>query len=100
MGRKNSLICGPSVKSVQSVAMPPFLRNSKEVHVERRTTLVTCLAVFLVCSALYSQGSSARILGSITDQSGAVIPGVTVTVRDIDRGAARTLTTDEAGAYS
>jgi len=59
-----------------------------------------CLAVFLICLPMFSQGSTGRILGIVTDQSGAVIPGVTVIIRDVDRGTARTLTTDEAGAYS
>src|SRR5882762_1853047 len=58
------------------------------------------LAVFLICFPMFSQGSTGRILGIVTDQSGAVIPGVTVIIRDVDRGTARTLTTDEAGAYS
>src|SRR5437660_12364044 len=59
-----------------------------------------CLAIVLVCSALFSQGSTGRILGSITDQTGAVIPGVAVTIRDVDRGTSRTLITDEAGIYN
>src|SRR5207253_7403534 len=58
------------------------------------------LAVFLICLPMFSQGSTGRILGIVTDQSGAVIPGVTVTIRDVDRGTARTLTTDEAGIYN
>src|SRR3989442_467504 len=59
-----------------------------------------CFAIVLVCVALFSQGSTGRILGSITDQTGAVIPGVTVTIRDVDRGTSRTLITDEAGIYN
>ena len=45
-----------------------------------------CLAIVLVCSALFSQGSAGRILGSITDQTGAVIPGVTVTLTNTETG--------------
>jgi len=40
------------------------------------------LAVFLICLPMFSQGSTGRILGIVTDQSGAVIPGVTVIIRD------------------
>jgi hypothetical protein len=58
------------------------------------------LAVVLLCSSAFPQGSTGRVLGSISDPSGAVIPGVTVTVRDVERGTARTLTTDEAGLYN
>jgi hypothetical protein len=39
-------------------------------------------------------------VGSISDQSGAAIPGATVTVEDVQRGTTRTLTTDRAGAYN
>ncbi len=56
--------------------------------------------IFLTCSLLFSQGSAGRILGSITDPTGAIIPGVTVTIRDVDRGTTRTLVTDEAGLYN
>src|SRR5215475_16005779 len=58
------------------------------------------MVALVLCSPLFPQGSAGRILGSITDQTGAVIPGVTVTIRDVDRGVARTLVTDEAGVYN
>jgi Carboxypeptidase regulatory-like domain len=58
------------------------------------------LTALFLCSTLLSQGSAGRILGSVTDQTGAVIPGVTIAIRDVDRGTVRTLATDEAGAYN
>jgi hypothetical protein len=58
------------------------------------------LLSFLACSRLLSQGSSGRIFGNITDQSGGSVVGAQVTVTDIQRGTARTMTTDLAGAYS
>ena len=62
--------------------------------------LVGAMAVLLLCVPLFSQGSSGRILGDVTDQSGGVISGATVTIVDTQRGVARTLTTDEAGEYN
>lgn len=56
-------------------------------------------AAALFCAPLFSQGSAGRILGSVTDQSGAVVSGATVTVLDVNRGIARTLTTDQSGEY-
>jgi len=50
--------------------------------------------------ALFAQGNFGRILGTVTDQSGAVISGAKVSVIDTQRGLARTLTTDAAGEYS
>ena len=58
------------------------------------------LGVLLFSLALFAQGSSGRILGTVTDQTGAVLAGATVTVTDMERGLARTLTTDQAGEYN
>jgi hypothetical protein len=58
------------------------------------------LGLLLLCLSVYSQGNFGRILGTVTDQSGGVISGATVTVLDKDRGVSRTLTTDDAGAYN
>ncbi|HEY4356869.1 MAG TPA: carboxypeptidase regulatory-like domain-containing protein [Acidobacteriaceae bacterium] len=61
------------------------------------------LAAAAVCSlglASYAQNTnSGDIRGTVTDQSGAVIPGVSVTVLDVDKAVTRTLTTDAAGLY-
>jgi hypothetical protein len=62
--------------------------------------LSACLAVLLASVPLFSQGTSGRILGAITDQSGGAVVGATVTVTDLQRGVARTLTVDETGAYN
>src|SRR5665213_759794 len=58
------------------------------------------LCALLACLPAFSQGSAGRILGTVTDQSGGVIAGATVTVMDVQRGVTRTLTTDQAGEYS
>ena len=70
-----------------------------------RSTTVTFLLMAAVAALLFSlplagQGNFGRILGTVTDQSGGVISGATVTVIDTERGVARTLTTDEAGEYN
>ena len=61
---------------------------------------VGAIGVLLLCAPLFSQGSFGRILGAVTDQSGGVVSGATVTVVDTQRGVARTLTTDDAGEYN
>src|SRR5260370_16713157 len=58
------------------------------------------LGVLLFSAPLFSQGSFGRLLGAVTDQTGGVISGATVTIVDKDRGVARTLTTDDAGEYN
>src|SRR5216684_5407353 len=62
--------------------------------------LGTILGVLLFSLALFAQGSAGRILGTVTDQTGAVIAGAKVSVIDTQRGLARTLTTDQAGEYN
>src|SRR5579863_583158 len=57
-------------------------------------------ALLFLCLPVHSQGSFGRILGTVTDQSGGVVAGATVTVIDTARGINRTLTTDDAGAYN
>src|SRR2546427_9829113 len=62
--------------------------------------LLATLGVLLFSSPLFSQANSGRILGTVTDQTGGVISGATVTIIDKDRGGARTLPTDDAGEYN
>src|ERR1700680_4724433 len=47
-----------------------------------------------------AQVSTATISGVVQDQSGAVISGATVTIRNLDTGTVRTLTSDAGGRYT
>jgi hypothetical protein len=47
----------------------------------------------------FAQSTTGSISGVIVDQSKSVLPGVTVEVRNMDTGAARSLVTDESGRY-
>ena len=60
--------------------------------------LSTILGVLLFSLTLFAQDG--RILGTVTDQTGAVLPGATVSVTDTERGLARTVNTDAAGEYN
>src|SRR4030081_996963 len=59
------------------------------------------LAVFLltVVHPVRAQSTAGRILGTVTDQSGAAVVSAKVVITDLERGTTRTLTTDEAGTY-
>jgi hypothetical protein len=57
-------------------------------------------AVLLLSLPAFSQGSSGRIVGTVTDANGGAITGATVTILDVQRGTSRPLTTDESGAYN
>jgi hypothetical protein len=60
--------------------------------------LLTVSALFLMVSTAIAQGTSA-IVGTVTDQSGAVVSGVEVTVTDTATGSTRTLATGTDGNY-
>jgi len=63
-----------------------------------RGLAVVCVAL-LVGAAAHPQGSTGRILGVVTDQSGGNVANAGVTITDVARGVAQTLTTDSDGAY-
>jgi len=57
---------------------------------------VACLSVGIVWS---QATNSADVTGTVTDQSGAVVPGVSVTIKDVDKNVERTLFTNVSGVY-
>ncbi len=61
--------------------------------------LAAVCAVLLAGVSACPQGSTGRILGVVTDQSGGNVASATVTVTDVARGVSQTLTTDSDGAY-
>src|ERR1700693_5468555 len=83
-----------------SVRLAGILFTLKTVRARTIQVLGTILGVLLFSLALFAQGSYGRILGLVTDQTGAVLQGATVSVIDTQRGLARTLTTDSAGEYN
>jgi hypothetical protein len=78
----------------QGVYSGRSLRNAFAV-----SFLIVGLSLFN-CAPLFSQGTSGRILGTVTDQSGGAIAGATVVVTDVARNTPRTVTTDQAGEYN
>ena len=58
-------------------------------------------ALTLLCAG-YTPAQTFRgtILGTITDSSGAAVPGATVTIKNLDTGLVRTVTTLDDGSYS
>ena len=64
-----------------------------------RRSLVGVLAVLLTTTSAWAQLSTAQLSGRIADESGAVLPGVTVTVTQTATGLTRSVTTDEKGTY-
>ncbi len=60
---------------------------------------IACL-VLAISLPVFSQTTMGRVLGSVSDQSGAAVAGARVLITDVQRGTTRTLATDAAGAYA
>src|SRR5438094_785780 len=61
---------------------------------------VLLISVMLSGHLVSAQVTTGTISGVVQDSSGAVIPGVSVTVKNLDTGITRTVTTDEGGRYT
>jgi hypothetical protein len=60
---------------------------------------LTSLFALLLCSIAFGQDISSKITGTVTDASGAVISGATVTARETSRGTVYPTKTNSAGIY-
>jgi len=61
--------------------------------------LVAVLLALPLASPASAQVTNAAIVGTITDTSGAALPGATVTARNVDTGFSRTVPSNDEGAY-
>src|SRR5262249_4304068 len=69
------------------------------VSVRRISPLVIFLLIFTAASTALAQFDTATVLGTIKDTTGAVLPGVTVTLKNIDTGITVSVPTDGEGNY-
>ena len=65
----------------------------------RRLFCFAALTLLLASSVAFAQLSTAQLSGRVTDESGAVLPGVTVTAIQTDTGVSRSDVTDGNGSY-
>jgi hypothetical protein len=63
-----------------------------------RAIVLASLAM-AISTAAFAQMTRGGLVGTVRDSSGAVIPGVTVTVTNMDTNAVRTTVSDEQGTY-
>src|SRR5580693_7249119 len=72
-------------------------------HDTRRTAaprlLLATLTLLVFSLPALAQSTAGRILGTVTDRSGAAVSGATVVISDVQRGTSRRLTTDDSGGY-
>jgi hypothetical protein len=66
----------------------------------KKLRLIVPLLVLALSSPLFGQAVNATLLGTITDPSGATVPGVKVTVVEVATGSAHQTVTNESGNYT
>src|SRR3989454_73022 len=62
-------------------------------------SLFGLFVVLAVPAPLGAQSTTGTVSGTVVDESKAVLPGVTIQVKNVENGATRTLVTDAAGRY-
>ena len=61
---------------------------------------VSCLGATLVSLGVFAQAPTGIITGTVTDESGAVVPNVNVTITNKATGVSRAATTNAEGYFS
>ena len=64
-----------------------------------RKALAALGVVFMLAAPAAAQFETATVLGTVRDKSGAITPGVTVTLLNLDTGASQAKVTDAKGGY-
>ena len=67
---------------------------------KRMYLVLVLVALFFGSQVSFAQVTTASISGTVSDEVGAVIPGVTVTARNVETGISRVVLTDDEGRYS
>src|SRR5664280_1593601 len=64
-----------------------------------RVSLLLMLGLVLIGTVAYGQ-ETASILGTVTDPSGAAVPGAKITITNTETGIIRSTTTNTTGSYA
>ena len=64
---------------------------------QRVVSLSLCILSLMICSSAFAQ--NAQVSGTLKDQSGGVLPGATVTARNVATGLTRSTVSEATGEY-
>src|SRR6267142_1325582 len=65
-----------------------------------RLGIAIVLLIALGTSPVFAQTSTATILGVVRDTTGALVPGVSITVKHVDTGLTRDAISNDSGGYN
>ena len=85
---------GHSSQAITDIEEEDVLRNCFA-----RLAFVLAIAVLGIPGLLQAQGLTGQISGTVTDTTGGVLPGVTVTIRNVGTGLTRETVTGTDGAF-
>lgn len=66
------------------------------------STFATCLFLLAICATnviSQSQSTTGTIQGTVSDSTGALVPGANVEIKNLDTNFSRTVTTDDGGRF-
>ena len=64
-----------------------------------RVVSLLALMALVLSTSLFAQQGTSQISGKVTDEQGAVLPGVAIVVTNEETGAFREVTSSEEGTY-
>jgi predicted porin len=77
----------------------PSERKLQEKQVTHRTASFAALFIFLCLNGVACAQTGASLSGTVTEQTGAALADVAVTIKSVDTGETRTIPTDGRGHY-
>ncbi|MCH8819566.1 MAG: carboxypeptidase regulatory-like domain-containing protein, partial [Acidobacteria bacterium] len=86
-------------KKVNTFIHKRFICSMNKGDNMSRTAVVSFCLMVLLCGISFAQETTATISGTVTDESGGVIPCVSVETTNLDTGITRMATTGDEGRY-
>src|ERR1700734_1900075 len=75
------------------------MQSSIRCKIQNTIQAIALLAVFSLMPAAWGQAVYGSIFGTITDNTGAVVPNATITVTDVSKGTSVTAQSGADGEY-
>ncbi len=74
--------------------------SKTRLHLTLSVCFLLAVVLSLSASPLLAQGGTGKVEGTVADSTGAVLPGVEVTIANVDTGQSRMAITGDEGRYS
>src|SRR5688500_19723651 len=79
-----SQIANPQIANPRDGGKVAHLSSRETTENMRRYLALLCALLLATAGVAAAQGTNAALSGTVTDEQGGVLPGVTVTVRNVD----------------